>query len=87
MTSAEKIEYSRKVEEALDEVRPHLAVDKGNVELVDITEDLVVKVKWLGTCVNCNMSEMTMRAGIEEAIKRRLPEISGVTAINGISIN
>lgn len=87
MTTEEKIEYSRKVEEALEEVRPHLAVDKGNVELVDITEDLVVKVKWLGTCVNCNMSEMTMRAGIEEAIKRRLPEIAGVTAINGMSVN
>lgn len=87
MTTEEKIEYSRKVEEALEEVRPHLAVDKGNVELVDITEDFVVKVKWLGTCVNCNMSEMTMRAGIEEAIKRRLPEIAGVTAINGMSVN
>jgi Fe-S cluster biogenesis protein NfuA len=74
-----------KVEEALDEVRPHLAVDKGDVELVEITDDLLVKLKWLGTCENCSMSEMTMRAGIEEAIRSRIPQVSGVVAINGLN--
>jgi len=84
MSEEEKIKLRFSVEEALDEVRPHLAVDKGNVELVEITDQLLVKVKWLGTCENCNMSEMTMRAGVEEAIRRRVPEVLGVVAINGI---
>lgn len=86
MSSEEKNLMTMKVEEALNEVRPHLAVDKGDVELVEITDELLVKVKWLGTCVNCNMSEMTMRAGIEEAIRSRLPQVSGVVAVNGVSI-
>jgi len=86
MSSEEKNLMTMKVEEALNEVRPHLAVDKGDVELVEITDELLVKVKWLGTCVNCNMSEMTMRAGIEEAIRSRLPQVSGVVAVNGVSV-
>lgn len=86
MSSEERNLMTMKVEEALNEVRPHLAVDKGNVELVEITDELLVKVKWLGTCVNCTMSEMTMRAGIEEAIRSRLPQVSGVVAVNGVSI-
>lgn len=86
MSSEERNLMTLKVEEALNEVRPHLAVDKGNVELVEITDELLVKVKWLGTCVNCTMSEMTMRAGIEEAIRSRLPQVSGVVAVNGVSI-
>lgn len=86
MSSEEKNLMTLKVEEALNEVRPHLAVDKGDVELVEITDELLVKVKWLGTCVNCTMSEMTMRAGIEEAIRSRLPQVSGVVAVNGVSV-
>lgn len=85
MSEEDKIKLRSTIEEALDEVRPHLAVDKGDVALVDITDQLLVKVKWLGTCENCTMSEMTMRAGVEEAIRRRVPEVSGVVAINGIA--
>ena len=75
-----------KIDLALDDVRPHLKVDGGNVEVVDYTEDKIVKVKWLGTCQNCNMSIMTMKAGIEQAIRNKLPEIAGVEAINGIGV-
>ena len=82
MTTNEKQDLITKVDQALDEVRPHLAVDKGNVEVVDVTDDLKVKIKWLGSCVGCSMSAMTMKAGIEQTIKTRLPQIVGVEAIN-----
>ena len=75
-----------KIDRALDDVRPHLKVDGGNVELVDYTDDKIVLVKWLGTCQNCNMSVMTMKAGIEQAIRNKLPEIEGVKAVNGIAV-
>ena len=75
-----------KIDCALDDVRPHLKVDGGNVELVDYTDDKIVLVKWLGTCQSCNMSVMTMKAGIEQAIRNKLPEIEGVKAVNGIAV-
>lgn len=73
------------VDLALDSVRPHLAVDGGNVEVVEITDDMVVKIKWLGNCEFCSMSVMTMKAGIEQAIKSKLPQITKVEAVNGLS--
>lgn len=75
-----------KIDAALEDVRPHLKVDGGNVEVVDYTDDRIVMVKWLGTCQNCNMSIMTMKAGIEQAIRSKMPEIAGVQAINGITV-
>jgi Fe-S cluster biogenesis protein NfuA len=68
---------------ALDDIRPHLAVDGGNIELVEITTEGIAKVKWQGNCEFCSMSAMTMRAGVEQAIKTRVPEITGVEAVNG----
>ncbi len=85
MSSTEKQEMLERIDEALNDVRPHLLVDGGNVEVVDLTEDHVVKIKWLGTCQSCNMSGMTMRAGIEQSIKGKIPEITGVEAINGLA--
>lgn len=75
-------DFKEKVNQALDEIRPHLAVDGGNIEVVEVTDDLIVKVKWLGNCAFCSMSEMTMRAGIEQAIKSKLPEVKEVVAVN-----
>ena len=71
-----------RVEEALNTVRPHLNVDGGDVELVEITDDLRVRVRWLGMCENCAMSTMTLRAGISEAIRNKIPEIISVEAVN-----
>lgn len=82
MSVLEKQQLLEAVDAALDSVRPHLAIDGGNVELVDVTEGGIVQVKWLGNCQNCSMSVMTMRAGLEQAIRSRLPEILGVEAIN-----
>lgn len=82
MSIAEKATILDVIDKALDTVRPHLEVDGGNVEVVDITEDKVVKVKWLGNCRSCNMSQFTMKAGIEQTIKSVMPDITGVIAVN-----
>lgn len=76
----------QQVELALGDIRPHLAADGGNVEIVEITDDMTVRVKWLGNCENCNMSFMTMRAGIEQAIKNKVPGILHVEAVNGVAM-
>jgi Fe-S cluster biogenesis protein NfuA len=70
------------VEAALDTIRPYLLTDGGNVSVEEITPDGVVKLKLLGSCGSCPMSIMTLKAGIEEAIKKAVPEITGVEALN-----
>lgn len=87
MSTEEKIEIIAKINLALDEVRPHLKVDGGDVEVVDVTDELVAKVKWLGNCQLCSMSAMTMKAGIEQAVKQKIPSITAVVAVNGIGID
>ncbi len=82
MTIAHNKELLQKVETSLDTMRPYLNDDGGNVEVVEITKDMIVRVKLLGACSTCPQSFMTMKAGIEEAIKRSVPEIKGVVAIN-----
>lgn len=70
-----------KIEDALDTIRPFLKKDGGDVEIVSV-EDGLLKLRLLGNCSNCEMSNMTMTAGIEEAIKRAVPQITSVVAIN-----
>lgn len=70
------------VEQALNTIRPYLETDGGNVSVEEITPDNIVKLKLLGSCGSCPMSIMTLKAGIEEAIKKAVPEIKGVEAIN-----
>lgn len=84
MSVSEKETLIAQVDAALEDVRPHLAADGGNVEVVGITDDNIVQVKWLGNCQSCSMSYMTMKAGLEQAIKGRLPSIMGVEAVNGM---
>ena len=76
------IDLRKRVEEALEQIRPYLQADGGNVSLVEITKENVVKLELLGACKSCSMSMMTMKAGIEETIKRAVPEIVSVEAIN-----
>ncbi len=82
MTTAHNKELLQKVETSLDTMRPYLNDDGGNVEVVEITSDMIVRVKLLGACSTCPQSFMTMKAGIEEAIIRSVPEIKGVVAVN-----
>ena len=86
MSNLEKEELIKTLDAALDEIRPHLAVDGGNVEIVDVLDDMTVKIKWKGNCMNCSMSAMTMKAGIEQTLKSKFPEVKTVEAVNGIMI-
>lgn len=76
-------ELRRRVDEALDSIRPYLMADGGSVRLVDITTDMVVELELLGACGDCPMSMMTLRAGIEQAVKRAVPVINRVEAVRG----
>lgn len=76
-----------RVEQALDTIRPYLETDGGNVQIEEITSDNIVKLKLLGTCANCAMSIMTFKAGLEQAIKKAVPEIVSVEAINLTDMN
>ncbi|WP_339606870.1 NifU family protein [uncultured Roseivirga sp.] len=75
-----------RVEAALEKIRPFLLADGGDVKVLEITEDMVVRLELLGACESCPMSHMTMKAGIEEAIKRDIPEIKGVVAVNTATV-
>ena len=70
-----------KVEEAIAQLRPFLEADGGDMELLDITDDGVVQVQLMGACRDCSMKDMTMKAGLEEAIKKVAPEIIRVEAV------
>ena len=73
-----------KIEGALDEIRPYLEADEGDIRLIEVTDDMVVKVKLLGACSDCNVSMMTMKSGVEQAIKRAVPEVKEVIDITSL---
>ena len=77
-----KEELTVKINISLDELRPFLVADGGDMELVEITDDGIVRVRLLGACSDCSMSLMTLKAGLEESIKKIAPEIKSVEAIN-----
>lgn len=72
----------KKVEQILNSLRPYLIADEGDIELINITENGIVKVKLLGACANCPLSTMTLRAGVERALIKEIPEIRRVESIN-----
>ncbi|AMQ01017.1 Nitrogen-fixing NifU domain protein [Pedobacter cryoconitis] len=76
------MELREQVEQALETIRPYLKADGGDVAIEEITPDNVVKLKLLGNCGSCKMSFMTMKAGIEQAIMKAVPQITAVEAIN-----
>ena len=82
MSLSEKKVWIDRVDAALEDIRPHLQVDGGNVEVVDISEDMKVQIRLLGNCESCSMSEMTVKAGIAQTIKGKIPEIMTVEAVN-----
>ena len=75
-------ELLAKIEIALNGMRPFLQADGGDVELLEVTDDMEVKLRLVGNCSSCSMSSMTMKAGIENGIKNALPQIAKVTAVN-----
>lgn len=72
----------QRVENALNQLRPYLEADSGDVSLIEITDEMVVRLKFLGACSSCSMSAMTLKAGIEQTILRMVPEIKSVEAVN-----
>lgn len=82
MTAEEKEYTISLIEGALDSVRPYLEADMGNVKFVDLTDDMVVQLELVGSCQSCPMNAMTFRAGLEEAIRKAVPTVTKVQAIN-----
>jgi Fe-S cluster biogenesis protein NfuA len=70
------------IQKALNNIRPYLQADNGDVELVDVSDDGIVKVRLLGACEICPLSVMTLRAGIERAIMREVPAVKRIEAVS-----
>jgi Fe-S cluster biogenesis protein NfuA len=81
-TTASLDSLLQKIETSLDSIRPYLEADGGNVKVNEVTSDLVVKLEFVGACGSCPMSTMTFKAGVEEAIKRDVPEIRKIEVVN-----
>jgi Fe-S cluster biogenesis protein NfuA len=79
--STENNGIKERVQKALDEVRPYLQADGGDVEFVNLTDDGIVELRLVGACGHCPMSTMTLRAGVERAILRSVPEVKRVEAV------
>jgi len=76
-----EVAMKEKVEVALNKIRPSLMADGGDIKLVEVTPDGVVKVKLIGACGCCPMSKMTLKAGVERVIKQEVPEVKEVIAV------
>lgn len=85
MSTTEQQALKDRVDAALESLRPHLMVDGGNIEVVEVTDDMTVKIRWLGNCEFCSMSAMTMKAGVEQTLKSKIPEIKSIEAVNGLN--
>lgn len=70
-----------KINHAIESIRPYLKADGGDVSLVEVTDDLIVKVKLFGACQGCPFSEQTLKAGIEHAIRNEVPEIKELISL------
>ncbi len=82
MDNSKKQELIKRVNAVIDSIRPYLKADGGDVTLVDITDDLSVKVKLTGACHGCPFSMMTLKSGIEQTVKEKIPELKEVIAVD-----
>ena len=71
-----------RIQTTLDELRPYLKADGGDIRLVELTDDLVVRIELLGACADCSMINMTLKGGVESALKKAAPELKAIEAIN-----
>jgi Fe-S cluster biogenesis protein NfuA len=74
-------EIEDKIKDVLEQLRPYLQADGGDLALAEITDDMVVKVKLIGACGSCPMRTMTLKAGVENTLKRQVPEVKSVEAV------
>jgi Fe-S cluster biogenesis protein NfuA len=70
-----------KVQKALNEIRPQMQADGGDIELIDVTDEGVVKVRLVGACSGCPGAQMTLQMGVERVLKARVPEVKSVEAV------
>lgn len=80
MENREQLEV--KVKNVIDQIRPYLEADGGDISFVNLTDDFVVNVQLHGACATCAMSIMTLKQGVEQAMQKAIPEIKSVEAIN-----
>jgi Fe-S cluster biogenesis protein NfuA len=80
-TDREIIFMKSKIQNAINQIRPNLQADGGDVELVDVSEDGVVKVRLTGACRGCPMSQMTLKMGIEKFLKKEVSEVKEVVSV------
>jgi len=74
-------EIEEKIKTVLGQLRPYLQADGGDLSLVEITDDMIVKVKLVGACGSCPMRTMTLKAGVENTLKKQVPEVVAVEAV------
>ncbi|MBN31950.1 MAG: hypothetical protein CL845_08210 [Crocinitomicaceae bacterium] len=83
---AELADITERVEQALEGLRPYLEADGGDISLVEVTQDHHVKVELHGACADCQMIHMTMKGGVEQAIRQAAPEVVKVEAVNWTAV-
>ncbi len=81
-TAVGNSELIDRIEKALNGIRPYLEADGGNVKVLELTDDRVVRLELVGACGSCPMSAMTFKAGLEEAVLKAVPEVTRVEAVN-----
>ncbi|MDD2198533.1 MAG: NifU family protein [Bacteroidales bacterium] len=74
-------ELTEKIKKSIDEVRPYLVADGGDIEFIELTDDMIVKVKLLGACGSCPYSVQTLKLGVEEKLKKDVPEVKEVVSV------
>lgn len=79
-------DFLLRIESALDQIRPYLEADGGNVKVLEVTDDMTLKLELLGACGTCPMSTMTLKAGVEQSVLKAVPEIKAVEAVNVIPL-
>jgi Fe-S cluster biogenesis protein NfuA len=80
MDEAKRQDFEKRVNEAIDLVRPYLVADGGDIQFVELTDDMIVKVQLLGACGSCPYSLQTLKNGVEQAVKKQIPEIKEVVS-------
>ncbi len=81
MDVAQKQDFEKRINESIDMVRPYLVADGGDIRFVELTDDMVVKVELLGACGSCPYSIQTLKNGVEQAVKKQIPEVKEVVSI------
>lgn len=82
MEKEKRQEIEKKISETIQKVRPYLLADGGDIALLEITDDLTVKVELQGACGTCPFSLFTLKNGVEQALKKEIPEVKEVVAVN-----